>query len=284
MRSLIKRNLQLYFGQPSQIFFSLLGAIISFLLYILFLKKSMLDSWSQIENAKRLLAPWLIGGTMAVSAATTTFEGLNQMIIDRETGKKADLQLTGLSPYSIQLSYIVTAIIIGMTMQLFMLVLMLTYFVLTKEINFQVSWLWQLSLISIFSSVVWTSFNALILTFVKKVNSLGSISTILGTSAGFLAGVYIPIGVMPKFAQSVIKLTPFPYNSALYRQILMNEELNKLFIGLSTETQTHFKSIMGVGIELSKLTTWQQNIMILFAMGVGFTITNLIIIKLRAIK
>ncbi|MEJ1314049.1 hypothetical protein QY885_08680 [Latilactobacillus sakei] len=79
------------------------------------------------------------------------------------------------------------------------------------------------------SSIVWTTFNVLILSFVTNLDSLGKIGTILGTSAGFFAGVYLPIGVVPVAAQNLMKITPFPYNAAIYRQILMADQLKTTF-------------------------------------------------------
>ena len=92
MKNLIKRHLLLYFGNPNLLFLSLLGALISFLLYLLFLKDTMVDSWSHVSDAKTLLSPWLISGTLTVTAATTTFNGLDQMIRDRESGAIIDFQ------------------------------------------------------------------------------------------------------------------------------------------------------------------------------------------------
>ena len=39
MLSLVRRELTLYFGSPSNVFMSLLGALISFILYVIYLYK-----------------------------------------------------------------------------------------------------------------------------------------------------------------------------------------------------------------------------------------------------
>lgn len=48
MLALCRRNLLLYFKNKAGLFFSLLGAMISLVLYVIFLKKSMLDSWAAV--------------------------------------------------------------------------------------------------------------------------------------------------------------------------------------------------------------------------------------------
>jgi len=65
--AMIKRNLLLYFRDRSGVFFSLLGALISFILYLVFLKQNMLTSWQRVPHAKLLLDTWLIGGTLAIT-------------------------------------------------------------------------------------------------------------------------------------------------------------------------------------------------------------------------
>jgi ABC-type uncharacterized transport system permease subunit len=42
---------------------------------------------------------------------------------------------------------------------------------------------------------------------------MSGIATIVGTAAGFFAGVYMPIGAVPSGAQALMKMTPFPYLS-----------------------------------------------------------------------
>ena len=65
MLALLKRNFILYFRNRSGVFFSLLGALISFLLYIIFLQKNLTDAWSQLPDNTNLLNNWLMGGTLA---------------------------------------------------------------------------------------------------------------------------------------------------------------------------------------------------------------------------
>ena len=50
MLALLKRNFLLYFRNRSGVFFSLLGALISFVLYIIFLQKNLTDAWAQLPN------------------------------------------------------------------------------------------------------------------------------------------------------------------------------------------------------------------------------------------
>ena len=53
----------------------------------------------------------------------------------------------------------------------------------------------------------------------------------MGTASGFLVGTYVPLGVLPDFAQLLMKCTPATYIAALYRQVLMKETLSETFKG-----------------------------------------------------
>ena len=84
MLALLKRNFLLYFRNRSGVFFSLLGALISFILYIIFLQKNLTDAWAQLPNSGPLLNNWLMSGTLAVTGITTSLAALTQLVKDRE--------------------------------------------------------------------------------------------------------------------------------------------------------------------------------------------------------
>lgn len=76
MLALIKRHFLLYFRNRSGVFFSLLGALISFGLYIIFLERQLESTWSSLPDSSSLLHNWLMGGTLAVTAVTTSLASL----------------------------------------------------------------------------------------------------------------------------------------------------------------------------------------------------------------
>lgn len=248
MKSLIERNLRLFFSSKSKIFFSLLGALISFVLYLVFLRQSMEQSWSAIKESQKILDYWLIGGTLTVTAITTTGGAMTNLVSDRESNRLADLVLTDTSYTKITLSYLLSAWIIGFIMQVFMYAIMQIYFMIQDQISFDGIIFLKLLGLMILSGLLWSAINLLIFTFVKTADTFGKINTIIGTAAGFFAGVYFPIGAMPDFAKSLIKLTPAPYNAAMYRQIIMGKALNNSLEGLPVDKILDFKKAMGIVI------------------------------------
>lgn len=105
----------------------------------------------------------------------------------------------------------------------------------------------------------------------KNIDTVGKFSSIVGAASGFLVGIYIPIGVLPTFAQNLVKLTPGAYVAAIYRQLLMHDILKNVQPNILHNLQ----KTLGIGINLNgNLTTKLQN----FAIVTGVTVILLIII------
>ena len=253
MLALLKRNFILYFRNRSGVFFSLLGALISFLLYIIFLQKNLTDAWPQLPDNTNLLNNWLMSGTLAVTGITTSFTALTQMVQDRENQVDQDLFLTDLGIWGLQVSYLISSIAISFVMQVFMFAVMGLYF---KE-SPVISHLPEIALIMLLSSLLSSLINILLIYRFQSVDSLGKLATIVGTASGFLVGTYVPIGVLPDFAQIIMKCTPATYIASLYRQVLMKEPLETTFTGNSGLLK-EFQEKMGIQINWQELLTKEE--------------------------
>lgn len=274
MLALLKRNFILYFRNRSGVFFSLLGALISFLLYIIFLQKNLTDSWSQLPNSTNLLNNWLMGGTLAVTGMTTSFTALRQMVQDRENQVDQDLFLTDLGNWGLQASYLISSIVISFIMQMFMYAVMSFYF---KE-SPVISHLPEIALIMLLSSLLSSLVNVLLIYRFQSVDSLGKLATIVGTASGFLVGTYIPIGVLPDFAQIIMKCTPATYIASLYRQVLMKERLEIAFSGNNSLLQ-EFQEKMGIQINWQELLTKEETYFIVVIISLIAILLWLLFVK-----
>ena len=274
MLALLKRNFILYFRNRSGVFFSLLGALISFLLYIIFLQKNLTDAWSQLPDNTNLLNNWLMGGTLAVTGITTSFTALTQMVQDRENQVDQDLFLTDLGSWGLQVSYLISSIAISFVMQVFMFTVMELYF---KE-SPVISHLPEIALIMLLSSLLSSLINILLIYRFQSVDSLGKLATIVGTVSGFLVGTYVPIGVLPDFAQIIMKCTPATYIASLYRQILMKEPLETAFTGNSSLLK-EFQEKMGIQINWQELLTKEETYFIVVSISLVAILLWLLFVK-----
>ena len=274
MLALLKRNFILYFRNRSGVFFSLLGALISFLLYIIFLQKNLTDAWSQLPDNTNLLNNWLMGGTLAVTGITTSFTALTQMVQDRENQVDQDLFLTDLGNWGLQASYLISSIVISFVMQVFMYAVMSFYF---KE-SPVISHLPEIALIMLLSSLISSLVNILLIYRFQSVDSLGKLATIVGTASGFLVGTYVPIGVLPDFAQIIMKCTPATYIASLYRQILMKEPLETAFTG-NSRLLKEFQEKMGIQINWQELLTKEETYFIVVIISLVAILLWLLFVK-----
>ena len=274
MLALLKRNFILYFRNRSGVFFSLLGALISFLLYIIFLQKNLTDAWSQLPDNTNLLNNWLMGGTLAVTGITTSFTALTQMVQDRENQVDQDLFLTDLGIWGLQVSYLISSIAISFVMQVFMFAVMGLYF---KE-SPVISHLPEIALIMLLSSLLSSLINILLIYRFQSVDSLGKLATIVGTASGFLVGTYVPIGVLPDFAQIIMKCTPATYIASLYRQILMKEPLETVFTG-NSRLLKEFQEKMGIQINWQELLTKEETYFIVVIISLVAILLWLLFVK-----
>ena len=274
MLALLKRNFLLYFRNRPGVFFSLLGALISFILYIIFLQKNLTDAWAQLPNSGPLLNNWLMSGTLAVTGITTSLAALTQLVKDRENQVDKDLYLSNQGKWRLPFSYLASAIIISFAMQVLMYVLMCSYF---REVP-KLYILPELLLIMMLSSLLSSLVNAILVYFFQSVDSLGKFATIVGTASGFLVGTYVPLGVLPDFAQLLMKCTPATYIAALYRQVLMKETLSETFKGQDNLLQ-EFQEKMGVQLKWQGLLTKENTYLIVLGGILLASILWIILVK-----
>ena len=276
MLMLIKRNFLLYFRNHSGVILSLFGAIIPFVLYIFFLKNNYKDHSSQLMDL------WLIGGVLAVTGLTTTLAAFSRQVEDRERKVTDDLFITDLGPWGLQLSYLVSSVIIGFLMQVIMFAFMLSYFTLEDKVSFEWGSLPYLMFLMLLNSLLATLINALIVQCFKSVDSLGKLATVVGATSGFLVGTYIPIGTLPNMAQNLMKLTPSNYMASLFRQVLMKESLADTFAN-NSQPQAAFEKTMGIRIEWQELLTRTETFyivgIVLVAIALIWMVQNMIAIR-----
>ena len=128
------------------------------------------------------------------------------------------------------------------------------------------------------SSLLSSLINILLIYRFQSVDSLGKLATIVGTVSGFLVGTYVPIGVLPDFAQIIMKCTPATYIASLYRQILMKEPLETAFTGNSSLLK-EFQAKMGIQINWQELLTKEETYFIVVIISLVAILLWLLFVK-----
>ncbi|HHX72940.1 MAG TPA: ABC transporter permease, partial [Clostridiales bacterium] len=84
-----------------------------------------------------------------------------------------------------------------------------------------------------------------LVSFFNSVNAFATASSIVGSLIGFIAGLYIPIGVLPSYLQTVIKVFPVSHSAMLLRQVFVEPVISKYMSGMP-EAVTKLKAVMGI--------------------------------------
>ena len=282
MISFAKRNLLVFFKDRSSVFFSLLAVFIIIGLYALFLG----DAWTNsinVDGGRFLMDSWIGSGLLAVVSVTTTMGAFGIMVEDKTKKIVKDFISSPLKRTNIAGGYILSAYLIGIIMSLITLVLVEIYIIGNGGTLISFSTFIKVLGILILSTFANTSIMLFVVLFFNSNNAFSTASTIIGTIIGFLTGIYLPIGQLPKSMQWVVKLFPPSHSAALFRQVMMEEPMAVSFAGAPEAVVTEFKEAMGViykmgDYEVSELTS------ILIIAGVGVIFFFLSLLKLSQKK
>ncbi|MDF7663176.1 ABC transporter permease [Bifidobacterium sp. ESL0763] len=260
MLALSQRNLRLFFRNHAHAFLSLLGALIAFGLYVVFLRQTVSGSWGgsglDAGTVNTLLDNWLMGGVLSITGLTTPLAMMGQMVGDRENGLDVDFRMALHSRWRIVAGYLLSSVIVGFAMQIVVFAVMLAYFVPVDRISVplgdpatDLGLLAMMALNATVSSVL----SYAIVAGIRSQSANTALNTLIGTAAGFLAGVYLPVSAMPEFARRLIQLWPGAYTSSLFRRLLMDGAMDSAFaapLPHAGAVATRFRGDMGIGYTL----------------------------------
>ena len=254
--ALTKRNCLCYFRDRASVFFSLLGVLIVILLYLIFLKDMLVDSFmNEIsdmvsrDSVKEYVDAWVMAGILAIVSVTTSAGSLQTMIGDRVSGKDRDTKMTSLSSAKISAAYILSTFLVGQIMSIIAFAIAIGYLAATGC---------EMSAVGIVQTLILTvpaslSGAIIVYTLTCRMRSEGAFSgfsTVLGVLIGFLTGIYMPLGTMSEGMQTIGSMMPATHMAALIRQTLSTEAFDKIMTGAPSETYDEIWFTMGYQIEL----------------------------------
>jgi multidrug/hemolysin transport system permease protein len=76
-----------------------------------------------------------------------------------------------------------------------------------------------------------------------------TLASISGTLVGFLGGVYLPMGFLPKGVASVLKFLPFLHGASILRKSCVQAALDKTFAGCPSEIATNYQQYVGITVK-----------------------------------
>lgn len=282
--SLVIRNNKVFRRDKTQVFFSMLSIVIVIALYAVFLQKMQIDAIEQVTEASSetiaMVNAWLVAGLLSMIGVTTTLGAFSIAVQDMESKAAADFLTAPISRAKIQMSYVVNAFIIGLAFSLLGLVACEIFIVATGGELLSAAALVKVIGILIMTVLLASAFNMLLVLLVRTVNAFSTLSTIVGTAIGFLCGLYVPMGVLPTFAQNLVMYFPLSHSAVLLRNAFMTDSINSVFAGAPVEMIEEYKLMYGVLYEMNgTILSQSASVFIMVGSAVVFTVLAIIIFK-----
>lgn len=216
--------MQVFFRDKGAVFFSLLSPLIIFLLFFLFLGASQLtnlkESLPHIDEDKLslFLNSWVYAGIVMTTTITTGLAALSVFVADRESGRFTDFAVSPVPRWKVVMSYLLATASIAAIITTIVYIAAQIYLIMqgasvpTLEALIQTVGRYLLIVFS------FAALSSLMITFIKSNAAFTSLSVIVGTGIGFMAGIYVPLGIMSTSVANVLNALPFAQSAVLLRE------------------------------------------------------------------
>ena len=246
MTAMIQRNIRLFFRDKASVFFSLLGVLIILGLYVLFLSDVTQSSMPGLPGARFFMDSWIMSGMLAVTGMTSTMGALGVMVEDRSKKILKDFSASPLSRRSLVGGYVISAYVVGVFMTVVALLFSEGYIVAGGGTLLPLGDLLLVLACILLSVMASSAMVFFLVSLFKSMNAFATASTVVGTLAGFLTGIYIPIGNLPPAVQTLIKIFPVSHAGVLLRRIMMRAPMAASFADMPVQEAAAIETMLGV--------------------------------------
>ena len=282
---LASRNIKVYLRDRTSVFFSFIAVLIIIGLYALFLGDTTARS---IENATGgpvdgvgwMVDSWIMAGILVVNALTVPLGALGVLVDDESRKRLGAFLVAPIHRSRLVQGYLLAAMAVGLLLGMATLLLSQVYIVAKGGEMLPFASLVQaigLQTLNVFSSGCIVFF---LVSFIRTAAAFSTLSTILGTLVGFLAGVYLPVGAMPAAVQSVMKFNPLTHAAALMRQVFMEEPLDLVFRNAPEGIREEIEQVFGVQV-YSGDAPLTGTVMLGIIAGTGFLFLLLSVLRMN---
>ena len=242
--SFAKRCCLLYFRDKGAVFFSLMASLIVVMLYLLFLRDSLISGNEGIRDMGHLVDAWVLSGILGITAVTCSAGALQTMVTDRSDGKVSDFKVTPMGPYQLAAGYVLSTFIVGLIMSYAILAIAVAYMAMTG-CPISVSGTIISAVLVIPAALSGSVIMFAISTFIRTVGAFSGMYTVVSVAIGFITGIYVPFGSMPSVIGSSAVFVPATQMSSLFRKYLAGEAMDNSMEGAAAETVAEFRTDMG---------------------------------------
>jgi multidrug/hemolysin transport system permease protein len=284
VRQLVKRNLLVFFRDRAAVFFSFLSVLIIIGLYGLFLADMQVSGIKElagdVPGIRYMVDSWIMAGLLAVNTVTVSLGALAIMVRDQDKKVLRDFMVAPLKRTAIVVSYILSSLAIGMVISAAGLVLMEAYIVIAGGELLSVLTLLKVLGVTLLGCLSATALMFLITTFIRSMSAFSTISAIVGTLIGFIAGVYVPTSMMPAAVQDAVLFFPTTYTAALLRQLFMEVPMQEVFAEAPASALADYQEAFGVTYRLGGETI-SPELMLAYLVGLTLLLVAASVVRVR---
>lgn len=236
LKTLIKRNVKLFFKDKGMFFTALITPMILLVLYATFLGNVYEDSFTaSLPEGVRLaekLVNGLVGGQLissilAVSCITVAFCSNFLMVQDKANGTIKDMKIAPVKSSVLSLSYYLATLISTLLICLIAMGGCLVYIACVG---------WYMSLADVLYLLLdvvilvffGTALSSVINFFLSTQGQISAVGSIISAGYGFICGAYMPISSFGEGLQKVVSFLPGTYGTSLTRNHAMGGVLRQM--------------------------------------------------------
>lgn len=235
LKSLVARNIKLYFKDKVTFFVSLITPLILVVLFLTFLRNVYVQSLVMslpegVTLDSRLIngftGGWLFSSIMTTSCITVAFCS-NMLVGDKLNNVYSGLEVTPVKKTTLLISYVIANFI---TTVLICSILLVIGFIYLAIVGWYLSFVDILIIIAamILTCLIGSLLMSTISYFINTQGALSGVCTMVSSMYGFLCGAYMPLSQMGKGMQNFASFIPGTYGTVLFRQGFMNGTLKEM--------------------------------------------------------
>lgn len=257
--SLIQRNMRIFFRDKTNVFFALLASLIMFILYVFFLGQLQIDAMKESfpgasdQAIGYFVNSWVFAGILTITSVTTGLAALQVFVSDRASGRFQDFAVSPVAKWKLVVAYLMSTVLISLGLTALMLVLSEIYIVANGGAWLQWNQLLMVCLYLVLSTLTFAVISGFIAAFIKTESAFSSLSVIVGTSIGFLAGIYVPVGTLPGAVASVINVLPYGQAASLIREPFTQNALEEITSN-DQQSITAMRDAFGINLNIADTT------------------------------
>lgn len=236
-RSLLKRNIKIYFADKTVFFVSLMAPMILLLLFVLFLRGVYVNSFiamlpegfafAEDNITASFIAGWLVSSLMSVTCVTVSIGACVIMVQDKIHGVIHDIKASPVKSGTVSLAYFAATFVSAFIIMLTMLGLGLIFIAISGwYLTFAdiILILLNTVLLPLFGCGVATVINS----FVRSDGGVTAVSALSSSVYGFICGAYMPLSQFGAAFSNIFGFNPGLYGSIIFKNLFLRGTMGQM--------------------------------------------------------